>query len=97
MVLSHLAEVDTKFYEAIAITPFVIIPGNNFDKGAVNNVGEFEIDDRRVAIAAIINRDKLFFGGIKNALEEWAGSGLFEEFVDFFDAGWALGNCCDVA
>ena len=55
LVLSHLAEVDTKFYEAVTVTPFVVVPSDNLDKCAVDNVGEFEVYNRGVTIAAVIN------------------------------------------
>ena len=37
--LSHFAKVDAKFDEAVTIAPLIVIPGNNLDKVAVDDVG----------------------------------------------------------
>lgn len=96
LVLSHFGCVNSKLDEAVGITPFVVVPGNNLDEIAVDDVGELKIDNAGVGIAAIIDRNELIFGGGEDALVIRIGGSALEDVIDFFFAGWTLGDCSNV-
>ena len=93
---SHLAEINTELDEAVAVAPFVVVPSDDLDEVAIDNVGKLEIYDTRVAVAAVIDRDELFVGSGEDALIVIFGGSAAEDVVDFFDAGWAFADCGDV-
>ena len=84
-VLQRFAGVGDDFDEAVAVAPFVVIPGDDFDEVATDNVCQRKVNDTRVAIALEVARNKFFFGHIEDTLIERLLGCFLEDILELFN------------
>ena len=75
--------VDRQVYQAIGVSPFIIVPGNNLVKVVVEKDAGTSIDSGGGRVVNEIAGYKLFFGVTKDTLHITFGC-LFERTKDFF-------------
>src|SRR5690606_11237460 len=78
--------------QTIAVPPFIIVPSDNFQHSAAYYGGQFQVNNRRVAVADKITRHELFFGYGEYALVIRLFGSRFNRLIDFFNRYRALGN-----
>ncbi len=77
------------FEDLVGVSPFVVIPGADFDKGLVKLDTGFDVEDGGAGIAAEVGGDDRFVGVTEDAFEFAFGSFLHGS-ADFFIAGFGV-------
>ena len=68
------------------VSPFVVIPGEDFDEGAFHDHGRESIDDRRVGVAPEVHGHERKFTDFQDPLHSMSRS-FFESIIHLLNRG----------
>ena len=67
LLVQEFAGISDDFYEAVAVAPLVIVPGDDLEHVAADDCSQVQVYYRRMAVALEITGNKLLFSYIKNS------------------------------
>mgnify|MGYP001573085038 CR=1 FL=1 len=87
-----IGDVGHGFDQAVGVTPFVVVPGENFDQISVNHLGKGKVHDGGFAPSNNIGGNNGLVRDCQDAGEIVHQGGLAEEIINFFDSSFAFHN-----
>ena len=87
MLVIYVRDVDNEITDSARVTPFVVIPGDQFDKFRIELDSGLSVEDARVCATNTIGRDNFFVGDGQDPFEFFTFRGLPECFGNLTVAG----------